>query len=59
MLVTSGTIRNGKVQLDDELPDGTTVVVLVHESDGILKVGPGDAEKLAALMEAVRKKNRC
>ena len=58
MLVTSGTIRNGKVQLDDELPDGTTVVVLVHESDGTLKVGPGDEEKLAALLEAVREKNR-
>ena len=49
MLVTSGTVRNGKIQLDDELPDGTAVVVLVHESDGTLKVGPGDEEKLAAL----------
>ena len=58
MLMTSGTIRNGKVVLDDKLPDGTAVVVLVHESDGILNVGPGDEEKLAAAIEAVRKKNR-
>jgi len=58
MLIARGTIRNGKVELDDELPDGTTVVVLVHESDGTLNVAPGDEEKLAAVMEAVRKKNR-
>jgi hypothetical protein len=56
MRIASGTIRNGKVELDDELPDGTTVVILVHEGDGTLKVWPGDEAKLAAAIDAVRKK---
>lgn len=59
MLVISGVIRNGRVELDDnDVPDGTTVVVLVHEPDGTLKFGPADEAKLIAAVEQVRKKNR-
>lgn len=59
MFLTSGTIRNGRVELDDnEVPDGTTVVVLIPESDGTFEIGPAEKAKLVAAIDAIRKKTR-
>jgi hypothetical protein len=56
MRVTTGTIRKGKVELEEEdLPEGTTVTVLVPEGNDTFEVTPEEkARLLAAIREAER-----
>lgn len=49
MRVTSGTIRQGKVELEEnDLPDGTPVMVIVREGDETFELSPAEEEKLLA-----------
>lgn len=49
MRVTTGTIRKGKVELEEkDLPEGTTVTVLVPEGDETFELSPAEEEKLLA-----------
>jgi hypothetical protein len=56
MLITTGKVRDGTIQLDSEsLPEGTIVTILTSEGDETFEVGPEEeAELLAALGEAKR-----
>lgn len=56
MLITTGQIQNGAIELDiDALPEGTRVTVLVHEVDETFEVNAEDeARLLAAIAEAGR-----
>lgn len=53
MLITTGKVNNGVIQLD--LPDGTTVTLLAHEGDETFTLDPSqESELLAAIAEAER-----
>ncbi len=56
MLITTGKVHNGSIQVDDEsLPEGAIVTVLTHEGDETFELGPEEeAQLLAALAEAER-----
>lgn len=52
MLITTGKVNNGVIQIDD-LPDGTTVTLLAHEGDETFELDSGqESELLAAISEA-------
>lgn len=54
MLITTGTVRGGTIQIDPKsLPDGATVTVLAPEGDETFELSPEDEAKLlAAITEA-------
>lgn len=57
MRITSGIVRRGTVELDDDrdLPDGTPVTVIVREGDETFELSPAEEEKLlAAIAELER-----
>lgn len=56
MLITTGKVNNGVIQIDTkDLPDGTTVTLLAHEGDETFELDPvQEAELLAAIAEADR-----
>lgn len=56
MRVTTGTIRKGKVELEEkDLPEGTTVTVLVPEGDDTFEVTPEEKAKLLAAIREVER----
>ena len=49
MLITTGTVRGGTIQIDPKsLPDGATVTVLAPEGDETFELSPEDEAKLLA-----------
>jgi hypothetical protein len=56
MLITTGKVTNGVIQIDSkDLPDGTTVTLLAHEGDETFELdAEQEAELLAAIAEADR-----
>lgn len=55
MRVTSGTVVDGRVKLDAELPEGASVIVLMMEGDGTFEA---DAETERMLLEAIGQSDR-
>jgi hypothetical protein len=56
MLITTGRVNNGVVQVDtNELPDGTTVTLLAHEGDKTFEL---DSEQETQLLLAIAEANR-
>ncbi len=56
MLITTGRVRRGKIEVDTEgLPEGTKVTVLARDGDESFELGPEDeAALLAAIAEVER-----
>lgn len=56
MLITTGTVQNGTIKLDEpNLPEGTLVTVLAPEGDETFELAPEEEAKLlAAIAEAER-----
>ncbi len=56
MLITTAKVNNGVIQIDNnDLPDGTTVTLLVHEGDETFELDAAqESELLAAIAEADR-----
>ena len=56
MIITTGRVRRGKIEIDDTaLPEGTKVTVLASEGEETFELGPRDeAALLAAIAEAER-----
>lgn len=56
MLITTGRVRGGKIEVDTAaLPEGTKVTVLAREGAETFALGPEDeAALLAAIAEAER-----
>ncbi len=56
MLITTGKVSNGVIQIDiEDLPDGTTVTLLAHEGDETFELDPAqEMQLLAAIAEAER-----
>ena len=56
MLITTGKVNNGVIQIDGEdLPDGTTVTLLALEGDETFELDPAhETELLAPIAEAER-----
>ena len=56
MLITTGKVNNGVIQIDSkDLPDGTTVTLLAHEGDETFALdSTQESELLAAIAEANR-----
>jgi hypothetical protein len=56
MLITTGKVNNGVIQIDSkDLPDGTTVTLLAHEGDETFELDAAqETELLAAIAEAER-----
>jgi len=56
MLITTGKVNNGVIQIDSQdLPDGATVTLLAHEGDETFELdATQEAELLAAIAEADR-----
>ena len=56
MLITTGKVTNGVIQIDNKnLPEGTTVTILAHEGDETFELDPEqESELLAAIAEADR-----
>ena len=54
MLITTGRVHDGTIQLDGEgLPEGAIVTVLTNEGDETFDLGPEqEAQLLAAIGEA-------
>lgn len=56
MLITTGKVNNGRIEVDsNQLPDGTTVTLLAHEGDEVFELD--DTQEimlLAAIAEAER-----
>jgi hypothetical protein len=51
MIITTGRVLSGKIELDDDaLPEGTRVLVLASEGEETFELGPKDE---AALLAAV------
>jgi hypothetical protein len=59
MIITTGRVHSGKIELDDEaLPEGTKVTVLASEGEETFELGAEDeAALLAAIAEAERGEN--
>jgi hypothetical protein len=56
MRVTTGTIRKGKVELEEkDLPEGTTVTVLVPDAGDTFEVTPEEKAKLLAAIREVER----
>lgn len=56
MLITTGTVQNGTIKLDEpHLPEGTLVTVLAPEGDETFELAPEEEAKLlSAIAEAER-----
>jgi len=56
MLITTGKVNDGVIQVDTkDLPEGTTVTVLVHEGDETFELDAAqEADLIAAIAEAGR-----
>jgi len=55
MLITSGRVTGGRIELNEDLPEGTTVTILAAENGETFAVSPEDeARLLSALAEADR-----
>jgi hypothetical protein len=56
MLITTGKVNNGVIQIDGEdLPDGTTVTVIAREGDETFELDLNEeCEILSAIAEADR-----
>ena len=56
MLITTGKVHDGTIQLDGEsLPEGAIVTVLTHEGDETFELGPEqETQLLTAIGEAER-----
>jgi hypothetical protein len=54
MLITTGKVNNGVIRIDSkDLPDGTTVTLIVPEGDETFELDPAqETELLAAIAEA-------
>ena len=54
MLITTGRVNRGRIEIDDErLPEGTTVTILAPENGEVLEATPDEeARLLAAIAEA-------
>jgi hypothetical protein len=50
MVIASGKVVNGRVELDSELPEGTSVTVLAREGDETFEANP-EAERM--LLDAI------
>lgn len=56
MLITTGQVQNGAIEVDDTtLPEGTKVTILVPEVDETFEVS---AEEEAGLLEAIAEAER-
>jgi len=55
MRMTTGIVRKGKVELDNDLPDGTPVAVIVREGEETFELSP---EEEAKLLEAIAQVER-
>lgn len=56
MLITSGKVTNGVIQMDiKDLPEGATVTILAHEGDETFELDPEqEVQLLTAIAEADR-----
>lgn len=56
MLITTGKVNNGRIEVDtNQLPDGTTVTLLAHEGDEVFELDDTQGIMLlAAIAEAER-----
>jgi hypothetical protein len=56
MLITTGKVNNGVIQIDGkDLPDGTIVTLLAQEGDETFELDPAqEADLLTAIAEAER-----
>ena len=55
MLITTGKVTNGVIQMDKDLPEGATVTILAHEGDETFELDPEqEARLLGAIAEADR-----
>ena len=55
MLITTAKVTNGMIQIDNDLPDGTTVTLLAHEGDETFELDAAqESELLAAIAEGER-----
>ena len=56
MRITTGIVRRGTVELDEkDVPEGTTVTVLVPERGDTFEVTPEEKAKLLAAMREVER----
>jgi hypothetical protein len=55
MQIASGKVIGGRVELETELPEGSTVTVLAHEADETFEA---DAETEGRLLEAIQQCER-
>ena len=55
MVIASGKVVGGRIELDSELPEGASVTVLAHEADGTFEV---DAETERLLLESMAQCDR-
>lgn len=56
MLITTGEVRQGAIEIDSSfLPEGTKVTILVHEDDETFDL---EAEEEAALLAAMAEAER-
>ena len=55
MVIASGRVVDGRVELDSELPEGTAVTVLARESDDTFEADP-ETERL--LLDAIAQCDR-
>ncbi len=56
MLITTGKVNNGVIQIDSkDLPDGTTVTLLAHEGDETFEL---DARQETELLAVIAEANR-
>ena len=45
MLITTGKVNNGRIEVDsNQLPDGTTVTLLAHEGDEVFELDENTRE---------------
>jgi len=42
MLITTGQVQNGAIEVDNSLPEGAKVTILVHEDDETFEVSAED-----------------
>ena len=55
MLITTGKVTNGVIQMDKDLPEGVTVTILAHEGDETFELDP---EQEARLLDAIAEADR-
>jgi hypothetical protein len=55
MLITTGQVHNGAIEVNNTLPEGAKVTILIHEDDETFEVtAEEEATLLAAIAEADR-----